>query len=251
MSDKPRILLIENQQNQFEKIRKKLFPLYDVFPSLTEDDKYEDFIICVRIWVTNGYRDSRKQGAFDQIWNYILKNDINTLIIDYKLAGSFDGRTGLNLVNQIQGRSKQPDSNNPIPDDRIIFLSRTPKNSKEIGEDNRLLLDKFYWVEKGYAGMNILEENYFEKYIIRQLESLSKPEPQSPARSPELEKMLEELKSIELLERDFSRQFKKIKDPVPGSSEDTCIRELYALLFVKGESENEDIKDIFKRYGVR
>ena len=153
---KRKILVIENQITQFETIRKNLDE-YEIYPALEEYELIMN-LVCIRL--NKRYIHDRRTEALTKLREYIVERKIELFIIDYKLSGCHDGLTGIDLAFEIQDRSL-------FPKTPVIFLSRSSSNTKEIKD--HLINVENKWVEKGYAGLSLLEPSYFEKYIKTQI----------------------------------------------------------------------------------
>jgi hypothetical protein len=150
------ILLIENQFNQFEKILKKLEKDgYTVVPSVAG---YEEFTNWIRVLVDGRYSPDRIRKCIAKIEEYLGSTVIDLLIIDYKLAGNFDGLTGIGLWQKFQAMKD-------LKGHPCIFLSRTPANEEDV-KNNMRLVENAVWIEKGYAGMHILDDSYFKPHVL-------------------------------------------------------------------------------------
>ena len=155
-----RILIIENQFIQFRQIALKLQE-YEIFPDYDKRDEYNALMERVRIWLYGGYHHKRRTECLAFIIEYIEILHIDLFIIDYKLSGSSEGGTGIDLGLELRGKfSETP----------IIFLSRTPQ-TKEL-ELGRFADKSFDWVEKGYSSVPLADNAYFNKYMKPAIVSL-------------------------------------------------------------------------------
>ena len=156
MAEKRVIGIIENQITQYEIISKQLeINGYQVFPSC---DEYSTFIDWIRIFIDKRYVHARKERYFAMIKSALLAANIDLFILDYKLSGAHDGLNGAELALNIQGIMRYQKA-------PFFFLSRATANIKEV-DDQLKLLGSAVWVEKGYAGAGMLEENYFKTHVI-------------------------------------------------------------------------------------
>jgi hypothetical protein len=232
-----RILLVENQQTQFMKIFDKL-PEYQVFPAKDDYDRFTDW---VRIWVNGGYKQTRHDSAFRKIKEYVQEKGIHFFILDYKLSGSNGSLSGLGLAEELVGKCG-------IKHKQIILLSRTPVNSLEL-EPERELIAKYNWVEKGYAGMSILEDHYFNKYVKAEIDKLFNDQ------ELEVNVQLAELRKNSTFEdgklHDEYEVLSKIQKI--GLPEEELIRKLYSHVIEKKEGiiSIVQIKKYFKAYQIK
>ena len=222
-----RILLVENQKTQFEKIFRILNAgEIEVRPSLEE---YDHFMDWVRIWANPGYNQTYQDQMFARLQALITKEAIRLFILDYKLSGSKDGRTGLGLAESLT-KSCQ------VNPKHIILLSRLPRNSPEL-EAEWVLVDQYWWIEKGYGGNTVLEENYIEKYIKTKVIELL-------GAGDEISKMLEELKKDPTIKSaGIWDKFLVLHDASPrGQVEEELIRFLYLKLVEEGGKNSSPFK---------
>lgn len=163
------IVLIENQQSQFDKIVSCFGNTeHKIFPT---SDEYVEFIDKIRIALSKRYgqifpdSSSRRSCVLKQIVDYINDKQTDIIIIDHKLVGYHAGQNGIELANYFR---KEYNLLQPI-----IFLSRTERNDQRIRDKIEEVKDCI-WVEKGYASQQILDETYFQKYIITEITKLIK-----------------------------------------------------------------------------
>lgn len=243
------ILLVENQKAQYGKVHGRL-EAFIVFPV---PEEYDLFMEWVRIWVNTGYKKPRRDTVFNQIKEYIQKKGIRLLIMDYKISGNYDGRSGLDLAQELVA---QPG----LQHLQVLYLSRTPYNSKDL-EEKRHLVDEKDWVEKGYAGMNILEPHYFEKYvkteIIKRLQLTVQPSssPTTDASCPTIQEMIDNLDIKQLFRTRYFDKFHYLINITPRTGiEEECITTLYQLVNpVPGSSmaSNSMIDKVFSDYEIK
>jgi CheY-like chemotaxis protein len=154
-----RLLLIENQVTQFEKIRGSLSS-YEIFPDIPG---YPLFIDKVRVYVTKNYPESLRTKMLDELVSQIDAWKIELMIIDLRLVGTTQSMTGIGLASAIEAKSG---SARPI-----IFLSGTAKHNEEI-ESELKIITRYEWVEKGYGAISILEKEYLKNHLMPAIERL-------------------------------------------------------------------------------
>lgn len=158
-----RILVIENQQTQYERIKKYLDAReYTVMPS---DEEYIDFIDNVKIYINPRYEGVKKQNAWKSIEGKVDEADL--LLIDHKLSGTHIGKTGIGLAVDIVWK---------IGNFPILFFSRTDKGERSVKDELEKLQGiegkDWIWVDKGYSGESLFNEGYFKEYVVKGIESL-------------------------------------------------------------------------------
>ncbi len=161
-----RILLIENQYTQFRRIKTHLNNAgYTVYPTDEGGDLFNEFMDYVRIYLNHRYggiqEGSRRKKVFEKIVEKINDGDFDAFIIDYILVGCSAGLTGIFLAEKFR------DKGITTP---IIFLSREKSNQPEITNNLNKNLEPFKWIHKGYAGREILEDEYFRQNVIKIIE---------------------------------------------------------------------------------
>lgn len=232
------ILLIENQQTQYRKLHGKLGD-FTVFP---EPDKYEDFMKWVRIRVNSGYNELRRRTALDEIVKFIRDHHIRLLIIDYKISGNFDGLSGLDLANEIRTEAG-------IEGIQFLYLSRTPFNSKDLQKEAHKVKEED-WVEKGYAGMSILEDDYFEKFVKDKIIARL-----APGKAHLLQQTIDELSAEPLFKGDFCIEWDALVNMLPRTArEETCIRKLHGMMYPPAGQRpptNSELEHVFNEYNQR
>ncbi len=230
-----RILVIENQVVQHSILEERLHA-YDVYPVIGED--YDSVMDWVRIYLNGRYRQMRKEDVFEKLVNYIREHQIELVVMDYKLSGSYDGGTGILLATKLQGRKRFPG----MP---MVFLSSTPRNNQTVQKD-LAVVENYEWVEKGYAGVGLLQEEYVDRQIIPKIEQLLKPIQQRDISS--ILRDIDVLTKKDSLEN-FIDRLLKLKDliRIHGISEadESFIKELQA----KANFGETYIEEIFKKYG--
>jgi hypothetical protein len=220
---KNRLLLIENQKTQFINLRKKLCD-YDVYPEYDvheggKTDKYDHLMDWVRVWANAGYKSVRRETVLENIKSYIKEKDVELIIMDYKICGSHDGYSGIDLATVIENNDRK------LP---VLFLSRIPANSKEL-EREQNVINKEHWIEKGYAGMNILEDHYFDKYVKTKISKLLQSS--SNESKTATQKKLEELCDLNMFENEFHQLHALLKNTEKiGPEEEIFINHLYDMI---------------------
>lgn len=161
-----KILVIENQITQFETVVEKLTNAgHDTFPEFKNKnpEHFNRFITWVSIWLNRNYKE-RRGKSLEKITTDVKKWGIDLFIIDYRLGGSSESFTGIDLALELARE-------NMFPNKPFIFLSRTPENTKEL-ELDRLRKIEYEWVEKGYSGRSLYENDYFNRYVVGAIENL-------------------------------------------------------------------------------
>lgn len=197
------ILIIENQEFQF----KKIYPLlkkgnYHPFPS-DNDDEFVKFIDHIRVWVNEEYQPHHRILAYSYLTNFIDKNNINLVLMDYKLGGAHHCLTGIHLAEELNNfrlRNKKE----ILP---VYFLSKTELNDKKREERFNSYKEKFAkteWIHKGYFGEEILEATYFNRNVLKLIDDF-------------FEKTYPAMEALSSLER-FIKKFQYLKNTTAGSS---------------------------------
>ncbi len=173
-TDKTKILIIENQQTQFENIYDNSFDNYICFPN---KGNFIDFIDNIRVIVNKEYGEKLRKIAFSFLLDYIDKNNIELIIMDHILGGAYHCLTGIDLADAIN-KSFIENEKGLIP---ILFLSKSEHNdpkrveSKE-GKIGFIEYEKEYkntlWVNKGLFGDEILKKEYFLKFVSPKIDEL-------------------------------------------------------------------------------
>jgi hypothetical protein len=166
-TEKRKILIIENQQSQFDGIVECMGD-YCFFP---EKSGYIAFIDHVRVWVNELYDADYREKAITFIIDIINTKETELILMDHILGGAHHCLTGIDLAREINGR-RVKESKTVIP---IAFLSKTEHN-----DENRIsAYDKYEkqfntseWIHKGYFGDEILKKKYFNSRVIPQIETL-------------------------------------------------------------------------------
>ncbi|GHU89002.1 hypothetical protein FACS1894155_05030 [Bacteroidia bacterium] len=180
-----KVLIIENQWSEFEKICETLSSnCYNVlldenvsWSSLSKDaDKEGKFISLatrIRIWVDkdHGYVQTYRDMAFELI--HKLAEQANIIIIDHILGGSYSCLTGIDLAKELVEKI----SFQEMPP--VLFVSKTEHTEKKrldaydeymkfIVKQNIDVNAHTKWVHKGYFGDEILQPEYIKKYVIEE-----------------------------------------------------------------------------------
>ncbi len=170
MPEKRKILLVENQKFQFDKIIGfNCLIYYDLFPN---ENNFIRFIDNVRVWVNSEYFAGYRNNALKYIKDFINENNIELIIMDHILGGAYHCLTGVDLAEEIN-RDKNIDDCMPV-----LFLSKTEQNEKHRMTKYENYKKKYpedictKWIHKGYFGDEILSEEYFEKMIIPEIHKL-------------------------------------------------------------------------------
>jgi hypothetical protein len=230
MPEKKRILLIDNQKSQYQKIA-GLLTGYEIFPG----DEYDEFLNLVRIWVTVTYKQERQKLVIKMIIKKIEEWGIDLFILDYKIAGNIGGSTGIFLGQRLAAEFSS------VP---IIYLSRTPYNSKELG-DEKYHVKAEQWVEKGYTGLNILDEPYFELNVRKKIRQMLLTDEDNLAA---YQGKLKDLKEMELFKSTLWKYFRIIVETVPpGEKEIKVVDELHALVLTK-EGTDDNLRKLLMEY---
>lgn len=229
---KRRLLLIDNQQTEFNYISDQFLNGMDfeVYPA---PEEYEDLINAVRFALNKRYPAARSEEAMQFIFDYIDRISPDAFIIDYQLVGPHDGRSGVYLGSKLQAKVKIP----------VFFLSRTPGSLKVVKEDKESV-KPHTWIEKGYAGICVRDNDYFRRHIYEKVkevlcddEEKSYEEKLSMLRRHGLLEKHED--SIDLIKSDFSDEEKR----------DKAKRTIDALLeAVAGDSSDRKIRKIIQGY---
>ena len=174
------ILLIENQEKQFQSIyeRFKLDDLsctYKIFP-----DEFIKFIDCVRVWVNENYSTydknnlnnstknlSYRELAMGKIIQTISDNNIDIILMDFKLGAGYLSKTGIDLATQIN-EIRVLNNLSPLP---VVFISKDLKNPKIEDEFKKYKWEN-RWVYKGFFGDEILQSKYIKDYVIKEVVAL-------------------------------------------------------------------------------
>lgn len=200
--DKKNILVIENQQCEFECIADFLKKDYNVYPAT---DDFLKFINNVHVALNKQYHKAYRGLALGYIKSIVIgkgkpfgnERPVDLILMDHILGGAHYCHTGIDLANYLNSDRK----NNPIP---VVFLSRTSQDDKKKLEGSlfdegsfdlagnslhRMGYEKHYsvqypnssrWVHKGYFGEETLDNTdidndtltYFDKYVIPAIEAI-------------------------------------------------------------------------------
>lgn len=164
-----KVLLIENQKTQFDSI-KKLLTDNDI-EVLPDEQDYKNLISNIKVILQGWkfyrgqggqYPENRKEFALTNFNDFIIIQKPDVIFIDYRLSGSEDSGNGLDLAKLIRDMVNTP----------IIFLSRHSLNNSDIDREyKRYNIFYSFWVEKGYAGQALNEQEYFKKNVINKIHS--------------------------------------------------------------------------------
>lgn len=162
-------MIIDNQFADYRLIYDKIQSVeYDVYPKpdreKNPDDYYTKIIDYVRIYL-NPYYQERSKKALEKLILYIKNREIELLIIDYKLSGTYDGKTGVDLLIEINGSKKIKHLN-------YLFLSRTSKKIESVQKKMQSLPLAVEWIEKDESGLKMDDPSYFQSHIIQKLPKL-------------------------------------------------------------------------------
>lgn len=167
MNSKKRIVVIENQYTQFKKIRDYLSEYYDVYPR-KDLEEFKEFIDLVRVFLNPRYgnleEDSIREKAFGKLLKFITENiHPEIIIIDYILVGCHEAKNGIFLAKKFR------ENGIFVP---FIFLSREWLDNYNVIEKYNKISEPKKWIEKGFAGKDILDEDYFTKHVLPQINSI-------------------------------------------------------------------------------
>jgi hypothetical protein len=170
-----KILLVENQQSQFEKIHYRFNDynnsnVSDRFRVFPDSNNFLMFIDCVRVFVNTNYgmygnyienNLTYREFAMSKIINEIDTNGIGLILMDYKLGAGYRCKSGIFLAEQIN-KLRETKNKPYLP---VVFISKDLKN-KKIDDELREYNYQYEWVHKGYFGDEILNEEYFNNNVI-------------------------------------------------------------------------------------
>lgn len=165
--EKRKILIIENQQSQFDGIVECLSD-YCFFP---EKSEYIAFIDHVRVWVNELYEADYREKAITVIIDTINTKETELILMDHILGGAHHCLTGIDLAKEINQRRRK-ESKTVIP---IAFLSKTEHNDEKrvsAYDEYEKQFNTSEWIHKGYFGDEILKKDYFNSRVIPQIETL-------------------------------------------------------------------------------
>jgi len=168
-----KVLIFENQYEQFKEIRKYLSEKFEVHPQVSVNPPdvtaYKRVIDPVRIFLNNRFSADKTRRAGDAIAKYINRIDPDVLIIDHVLVGYYTAKTGIDLARFTRTDPRIDDLNKPI-----LFLSRTPSNSVKVIPYIVKVGQPLFWIGKGYNGSKVLDKNFLADEVIPQIEDLIK-----------------------------------------------------------------------------
>lgn len=161
MSEKRKILIVENQITQFNKIFENFGNEYDTHPG---KEDFLKFITWVRRYVYTNYPANIREEDFS---NIIEKaKDVELILMDYKLGASYMCLSGIILAQKINLELKKNGQTLPV-----VFMSKDEEHTKKIAdelEDYKKIFPNCIWVRKGYFGDEILKPEYFQKKVIQE-----------------------------------------------------------------------------------
>jgi hypothetical protein len=227
-----RLTVIDNQLADFNYISARLIDgRFDVYPKA---DDYPNFIGEVRTALNNRYRRDRRDAALEVIYAAVDKHSPAGFVIDFQLVGCHDAETGIYLASLFRIRYPQ------IP---IFFLSRTPFNAKKV-KDTVGSVEDTTWLEKGYAGISVSEEDYFTRHILEKIRNkLGENETQR------YQARLDFLKKKEMF-RPHDRFIDRLAQDYVGTEHKEKAKEYIDRLAAAGEAgaPDSEIKKIIQSY---
>lgn len=233
-ANQPRILIIDNQITQFQAIRSKL-TAYTTFPEPEEHGKVMDW---VRVHLNTRYKKKRCSDAFSALVRYIEERDIDLFIMDYKLTGPHDGKTGIFLATNFV--TLHPEK----PQKPVIFLSGTPEKDPKVQQEELLSITHYRWVDKGYAGLSIKDAAYFKINVLNTI-----PDLLAAAKGKPLLQMIEELLTIDWMGAIKPLLLKLRADLEGGKEVAENLKKNVADLYAKRKEELSDsaLEEFFKK----
>lgn len=162
-----KILVIENQWTQFEKIRDKLLTCgeaYNIYPS--DDNSHKQFLDWIRICLDTRYGGDRRMKYRQIVIEYIKNYNPDLIIIDHILVGCHNGETGIDLAIYLR-----KEGNISVP---ILFLSRSDINTPNICKQYPEIDEPRIWIPKGFKGKENLERDYFKDTVLKAIKKLLK-----------------------------------------------------------------------------
>jgi len=158
-----KIILIENQKTQFDKIVNffsKYNGNYFIYPN---NSNYQEFTDRIRVYLNTNYYKELREKILTDIFKCIEEFKPDIFIIDHVLVGCYNASTGLDFALRLRENGfQQP----------IIFLSRTLESDEKVMNELPKIGGNKIWVSKGYAGKEILQEEYFKKEVLEKIPSL-------------------------------------------------------------------------------
>lgn len=163
-----KIVIIENQLTQFEKIRNKLAYCEEAYSIYPDIDSYKEFLDWIRIYLDTRYEEKRRSNFFGKIVNKIKEENPDLLIIDHILVGCHSGKTGIDLALRLrmEGEIATP----------ILFLSRSDLNTPHISSQYPKIAEPREWVSKNSKKKENLEDTYFNSHIMETIKKLLEKE---------------------------------------------------------------------------
>lgn len=145
------------------------FIIFEIYPR--KDGTYDNFIDNVRVHLNNNYKDKINFIAQTYITKLIdvlnAEDKFDFVIIDHKLVGCHNSRSGVHLAELLRKHNAYKY--------KIIFLSRNTSNDKQVTKEFSevsLTASDYIWITKGYAGVAILQEDYFRTQVINEIKRL-------------------------------------------------------------------------------
>lgn len=159
-----KILVIENQWTQFEKIRDKLITCEEAYEVYPDKYSYKEFLDWIRICLDTRYEGERRMKYLLRITNKVRDENPDLLIIDHILVGCHNGETGIDLALnlRIKGKIATP----------ILFLSRSDLNTPHISSQYPKIAEPREWVSKNSNNKETLEDNHFNCHIMDTIKKL-------------------------------------------------------------------------------
>lgn len=249
MSEKRKLLIIENQYTQFCRIYSNLgTDKFDKFPD-SDQNEYINFIDHVRIWVNENYLEQQKTNALKFITELITANSIELILMDHILGGAHHCKTGIDLAYEINQSRK--DNGTIIP---VLFLSKTDLADKkrEIGSGNLKGINEYAsnfgeanykWVHKGYFGDEILDPDYFRDNVMTKIEELL-----GDSELDKFKKLLDEILSLNYNEDNIAVKAKLEKLKSSSSIDKGVISSITAIYNENLASDNHRIPEKLKEF---
>lgn len=166
MADMRKILLVENQQTQFEVVSNLMKRFgFESVPAI--GPSYAIFIERVRVFINPQYDDEYRNNAIDEIVRAVGDWGVELIIMDHILGGAYHCLTGIQLGEEINSRLSEI-----LP---VLFLSKTERSETRRLHDYDAYARKFgrtEWVHKGFFGEEILSPGIFEDLILERTRRL-------------------------------------------------------------------------------
>ena len=169
-----RILVIENQYLQFDLLKKGLLSNdrikergIDILPS--DKDQFRKLIGAVKVYANKSYSKEYREICQDAIFEFVAgkekDNPVDLIILDYKLGGSIECLTGVDIAKLIWAY---------FPKIPVLFLSRVDYSVRDryFQVDDIETKYKKEWLMKGFMGDETLDGDYINYTIYNKLVSL-------------------------------------------------------------------------------